>query len=215
MLWSFSRYIHHEGGGWCYNLEDCAGRAKGALGSTDPAKSKDGKTSNLGGGYFDSDPKVNPQMYNWNHVFLRYWCAPFPCPAPPPPPHNAGWLRLTHTAHHSDGGSFSGSNATSTDVGGSTLWFRGKHVLKALQQDLVTNRGLAKATDVVISGCSAGGLATFLHVDNWALFLNGSPSQGGVQHQKIRGMPDSGGSPPSPRSSLHAPTKLSDVLSSC
>ena len=44
-------YIHHEGGGWCYNLADCAGRAKGALGSTDPKKSKDGPTSNLGGGY--------------------------------------------------------------------------------------------------------------------------------------------------------------------
>ena len=48
------------------------GRSKGALGSTNPAKSKDGKTANLGGGYFDSDPMVNPQMYNWNHVFLRY-----------------------------------------------------------------------------------------------------------------------------------------------
>ena len=55
------RYIHHEGGGWCYNLADCAGRAKGALGSTDPTKSKDGKTSNLGGGYFSSDPMVSPQ----------------------------------------------------------------------------------------------------------------------------------------------------------
>ena len=61
-------YIHHEGGGWCYNLEDCAGRAKGALGSTTPAVSKDTKTSNLGGGYFSTDPKVSPQMYNWNHV---------------------------------------------------------------------------------------------------------------------------------------------------
>lgn len=39
-----------QGGGWCYNLADCAGRAKGALGSTNPAVSKDGKTSNLGGG---------------------------------------------------------------------------------------------------------------------------------------------------------------------
>jgi len=52
--------------------KDCVGRSKGALGSTNPAKSKDGKTANLGGAYFDSDPKVNPQMYNWNHVFLRY-----------------------------------------------------------------------------------------------------------------------------------------------
>lgn len=37
-----------------------------------------------------------------------------------------------------------------------------------IQEDLVNVRGLDKATDVVISGCSAGGLATYLHVDNWA-----------------------------------------------
>ena len=149
-------YIHHEGGGWCYNLNDCAGRAKGALGSTNPAKSKDGKTANLGGGYFDTNPKVSPQMYNWNHVFLRY------C----------------------DGGSFSGSNATSTLVNGETLWFRGKHVLKAMIADLVGARGLKASTDVVISGCSAGGLATFLHVDHWATVLKTEAPKA-----KVRGMP--------------------------
>jgi hypothetical protein len=37
----------------------------------------------------------------------------------------------------------------------------------------------------VISGCSAGGLATFLHVDNWAALPKLSAA-------KIRGMPDSG-----------------------
>ena len=92
-------------------------------------------------------------MYNWNHVFLRY------C----------------------DGGSFSGSNATSTDVGGSTLWFRGKHVLKAMMEDLLSKRGLKTSTDVVISGCSAGGLATFLHVDHWATVLGTEAPQAKVR----------------------------------
>ena len=30
---------------------------------------------------------------------------------------------------------------------------------------LLSSHGLSMATDVVISGCSAGGLATFLHTD--------------------------------------------------
>lgn len=94
-------------------------------------QTQDGKTANMGGGYFSTDASVNPQMHNWNAVFLRY------C----------------------DGGSFSGSNATVTNYGGDPtkpLWFRGKHVLKADMNDLLANRGLAKATDVVVSGCSAG-----------------------------------------------------------
>eukprot|EP00040_Diaphanoeca_grandis_P032659 m.198465 g.198465 ORF g.198465 m.198465 type:complete len:410 (-) comp32695_c3_seq1:82-1311(-) len=155
-------YIHHEGGGWCYDLGSCEGRAHTALGSTTPSVSKDGNTSNLGGGYFDTDPTVNPQMYNWNAVFLRY------C----------------------DGGSFSGNNLTSTPTASlpeKQMWFRGKHILKAMQTDLLTNRGLATSTDVVISGCSAGGLATFLHVDNWADLLTTAAPKA-----KVRGMPDSG-----------------------
>ena len=35
----------------------------------------------------------------------------------------------------------------------------------AIAADLLALRGLGRATDVVISGCSAGGLATYLHTD--------------------------------------------------
>ena len=52
---------------------------------------------------------------------------------------------------------------------------------------MFTNRGLTASTDVVISGCSAGGLATFLHVDNWADRLAAA-----APTAKVRGMPDSG-----------------------
>ena len=31
---------------------------------------------------------------------------------------------------------------------------------------------MSAATDIVISGCSAGGLATFLHCDRWAAAIN-------------------------------------------
>ena len=45
-------------------------------------------------------------------------------------------------------------------------------------------QGLKLATDVVVSGCSAGGLATYLHVDDWASMFSKSV--------KVVGMPDSG-----------------------
>jgi len=52
-----------------------------------------------------------------------------------------------------------------------------------MRQDLLDNRGLKVSTDVVISGCSAGGLATYLHVDWW---------KSGLPQAKVVGLPDSG-----------------------
>jgi len=108
------------------------------------------------GGYFSSDMTINPLMYNWNMVYFKY------C----------------------DGASFSGDNDTVANVGGTSLYFRGWKNLQAYVMDLSKNHLLQKGTDFVISGCSAGGLATYLHVDWWAENL---PASG-----KVRGMPDSG-----------------------
>lgn len=145
-------YIHMQGGGWCENLDSCLGRSGGDLGSSKnyPA------TANLGGGYFDNNPAVNPMMYNWNMVFMRY------C----------------------DGGSFSGNNATVTTYKGKKLYFRGMLILDAMLKDLLENRGLDKATDVVVSGCSAGGLASWLHTDKYRGIIN--------KNAKVVGLPDSG-----------------------
>jgi len=110
----------------------------------------------LTGDYFSTYPEQNPMMYNWNAVFLMY------C----------------------DGASFSGSNSTVSSYQGHNLYFRGHHVLNAMMTDLLENRGLSQATDVVISGCSAGGLATFLHVDEWRSMI---PTTA-----RVVGMPDSG-----------------------
>jgi len=146
-------YVHHEGGGWCVNVADCYKRSTTNLGST----STDGPTVDINDSYFSIDPNVNPQMHNWNSVYLRY------C----------------------DGASFSGYNFTDTKYQNNIIYFRGKAILDAIIYDLLNNRNMNAATDVVISGCSAGGLATFLHVDYWSKFLT-------VQGTKVRGMPDSG-----------------------
>ena len=47
---------------------------------------------------------------------------------------------------------------------GVTLHFKGFAILKAVLDSLAT-KGLINATDVILTGCSAGGLATYLHAD--------------------------------------------------
>ena len=47
------------------------------------------------------------------------------------------------------------------------MHFRGLAVLEAVRNDLLAQRNMAAATDLVVGGCSAGGLAVFLHCDEW------------------------------------------------
>jgi len=110
----------------------------------------------LPGGYFSDNAAENPTMYNWNKVFFAY------C----------------------DGGSFAGFNANVEHYDGHELYFRGFLNLQAYHRSLQTLHGLGLSTEVVISGCSAGGLATYLHVDWWAEQL--------PKGAKVRGLPDSG-----------------------
>lgn len=112
-------------------------------------------TQNQGGGYFSPLQSQNPLMWNWNSVFMRY------C----------------------DGGSFSGDNETVTEYKGKQLTYRGKRVREAIVATLKRDHGLGQATDLVVSGCSAGGLATFLHTDQWCK---------AVPSSKCVGLPDSG-----------------------
>ena len=86
-----------------------------------------------------------------------------------------------------DGGSFSGNNDTVQPYKGATLHWRGKRIREAAYAELLANHGLKDATDAVISGCSAGGLATFLHTDQWCDAL--AEDAKGI---KCVGMPDSG-----------------------
>jgi len=65
------------------------------------------------------------------------------------------------------------------------VYYRGARLLRAIMASLLANAtvGLSSATDVVVSGCSAGGLSTFLHADEWAARLPAA---------KVAAMPDSG-----------------------
>ncbi|KAM0949524.1 putative pectinacetylesterase/NOTUM [Dioscorea sansibarensis] len=73
------------------------------------------------------------------------------------------WNRVK--LRYCDGGSFGGDseyNATLTP-----LYFRGKRIWDAIIQDLLP-KGLIFAQKALLSGCSAGGLATFIHCDEFA-----------------------------------------------
>ena len=65
---------------------------------------------------------------------------------------------------------------------GVQLHMRGISILDAVMTDLSTSdNGLATATDAIIGGCSAGGLAAILHCDRWADYIKGhSPNAKGM-----------------------------------
>lgn len=52
-----------------------------------------------------------------------------------------------------------------------TIYYAGRQILTAVLRDLLQNRAMSQATDVVMSGCSAGGLAVYLHADFVASLL--------------------------------------------
>lgn len=82
------------------------------------------------------DPAVNPLFFDANIAYLGY------C----------------------DGGSYAGTVAEPQVVGNATIYYRGRHILDAFL-DKVLSAGASAASEVVISGCSAGGLAVYIHAD--------------------------------------------------
>jgi hypothetical protein len=124
--------LYFEGGGWCYDEEDCLGRSGGNLGS-----SKGWPASKGAGGIMDSDCANNPDFCNFNRVYMAY------C----------------------DGNSFSGNRDQPVMVGGKPLYFRGRRIIDAVISYLMENHNLGAAENVLLTGCSAGGLATYLHTD--------------------------------------------------
>ncbi|CAI5999371.1 unnamed protein product [Closterium sp. NIES-64] len=87
-------------------------------------------------GVFSDDPAINPGMHEWNMVKLAY------C----------------------DGGSFAGHRTHPLPVQGGSIFIRGRAIRDAIFDHL--QHRLAHAQQVVVSGCSAGGLAALLHCDH-------------------------------------------------
>jgi hypothetical protein len=129
--------IYHEGGGWCASDENCYERAQGDLGSSK--------------NYPDLPPNRLPDTAGYEGASLfasRYFA-------------NA----TIAYAKYCDGGSWASFNTTPTFVNSTRVWYMGRPLLDGLFADLMANRGLATAKAVMYSGCSAGGLTAYMHID--------------------------------------------------
>ena len=149
--------IHAQGGGWCWNETECAERATGALGSS---KGWTQVTSCYGkcDGILSKNSTENPDFSSWNRACALVCCR---CHRP----------LLTHRClrehadvwvGYCDGSSFSG-RVSGLHHG---LHYRGRPNLDAVLDSLIAKNQLDKASDVVFTGGSAGGLTTYLQVDH-------------------------------------------------
>jgi len=84
-----------------------------------------------------------------------------------------------------DGASFSGDATEPVVFRTQTLYFRGRRILDSVIADLFANQKFGTATDVLLTGCSAGGLSTFLHADYVGTLLPNSVT-------RYKAMPGSG-----------------------
>ncbi|KAK6126084.1 hypothetical protein DH2020_040198 [Rehmannia glutinosa] len=92
-------------------------------------------------GILSHDPLQNPDFFNWNKVKIRY------C----------------------DGSSFS-SHPDSEFKNGPKMFFRGQLIWNTLMDELLSI-GMSKAREALLTGCSAGGLATLIHCDDYRALL--------------------------------------------
>eukprot|EP00936_MAST-01D_sp_MAST-1D-sp1_P002677 g2677.t1 len=174
---STSWVLFLEGGGWCYGAtpnatkQSCARRA-GLVwpphqASHDNSTATDAEIGWRGvsaadiGGIMAQDPTVNPDFHTWNKVFL----------------------------HYCDGASFAGFAADpvpcTTKAGDpASMWLRGRGNFNAMISYLQLSLGMDTATEVILSGGSAGGLAVLYNLDHLATLL-----PVGV---RLTGFPDAG-----------------------
>jgi len=151
--------LHLQGGGWCTSMENCANRARfpvypgqPSIGSTsawaDPAggpctaalshTAPPCGSDGGSGGLFSSNATVNPLFSTATKVWIGY-CS---------------------------GDGFSGTRVGPQAVNASaSVYFSGAFILDAVLRELLTKHGMARASAVLLKGCSVGGASTFSHAD--------------------------------------------------
>jgi hypothetical protein len=88
--------------------------------------------------------------------------------------------------NYCDGASFAGYKAEPISVSGTPIYFRGRTILDETI-DTMLDLGLRTAKEVILKGCSAGGLATILHLDYFAQRVKQANP-----NIRVVGMPDAG-----------------------
>jgi hypothetical protein len=143
-------FIYHQGGSWCFSMQECAQRANSSLGSSVGWPLQQSMSDGM-----DRNPANNPLMHNWTFVYMPY----------------------------ADGGSFTGDAEGAFQ--GAPLYFHGLKIRQQTVAALTASFGFDAATDLVVGGGSAGGIAAYLHADFYA-------AQCAASSCKAIVMPDSG-----------------------
>jgi len=127
-----------DGGGECSSVEECLPKLESPLGSSDFFPNSKSDLPKLA----SWKESVNPGFHNWNRVFLMYCSQDL-------------WT-----------GQHGAAKASSKDLppdGGPLLRFQGHTILKEVLDYFDTD--LQHATDIILSGESAGGLGVFNNID--------------------------------------------------
>lgn len=177
--------IFIEGGGWSFDttvngtILNAAQRAMGGGGS-----SKYNGGSLVVGGQLSTDPSINPHFYNHSLVFIHYCdgtshssnsALPVPVPAE---------MRqiLTEKARYEMQYTPETTEFRTVNVP-SQVYFRGRSNLLAVLNYLKQNTSISTATDIVVSGGSAGATSAYLALDILPAVFPSS---------KVMGAPDAG-----------------------
>ena len=146
--------IYIQGGGWCFSDDDCALRAASSLGSAERLPPQPSAPELTAGGVLSADCAHNAEFCKYNAAILHY-CdgGSFSGNASPTAPQRRHGVRVP--VDDGRGRLRAGVAPPSTRHAGSAL------LAGALAQ--LATLGLADATDVLLAGCSAGGLAALLH----------------------------------------------------
>lgn len=105
--------------------------------------------------FLSADPTQNPAMYNYSLVYV----------------------------HYCDGASYTGDRDDTVTVRNRSIYYRGRRIRDAVTRYLLT--AAQGATDIVVSGTSAGGLGVYLNLDAMAAPF-------AQRHVRIRGLASAG-----------------------
>ena len=185
--------IYFEGGGWCFSAADCVLRARSPLGTN---TSKPGKPPRVPvdhgnvGAVVDPCCSVSTDFCDYNKVFF----------------------------HYCDGASFVGGSVRSLSLpaepGASAyprqVYSAGRAIVAAGLQVLIDEHKLGEATDVLLTGFSAGGLAALLNAETVRSALRGA----GAPLRRFKVASFSGVFMPSAIGSRHAHAQAAATASS-
>ena len=155
-----------EGGGWCNSPADCVSRTRNIYGSSS-SYSSSSRSPGVGAGYFDEVSSLGSEFASSGLVFLKY------CDATS----FAGGGALTLLAKS---GSVLLGRRRINQGERFTVRFSGRVNLMATLRMLLADAerfGLSRASEVLLSGCSAGGLAALLNADliHRTILASGAP----------------------------------------